>query len=241
MHMRGRWNRWLFRVFCLLGFLSVYAVTPKPTGRDNGVVYAGSGDATAPRAVQIERSTGQDPAKIVRVMIGNREVKPGVTFQSGDEWFKDLSVVIRNLSSKKIVFARVQVYFPETGDGTPERPRVGDQSSVGQIPENGRYSGVTGQKLEDAPRDPIVVEPGQELTVPVISHFGDDHFDNVKSSIESRQPLSSIATCVVGLATLYFDDGTKWAAGHYYRPDPNTPGKHIIISYEEFNGQPATK
>ncbi len=234
--MFGSLRRLCLTVCCLLCLLSIYMLAPRYIARD--VVLAEDGGPTAARTVQLEQSFSKDPVKIIRVMEGNVEVKPGVPFEAGDEWFKDLSVVIKNVSRKKIVFARIQVRFPETGDGTKEHPTVGDQSSAGQMPDHAPYSGITGQRLNDPPRDPILVEPGHEVTIPVISRLGDDHFEGIKSMIESRQSLSSVTSCVVGLSSFYFDDGTKWASGAYYRPDPSIPGKYNVVSVDEFKDPP---
>ena len=227
-------RRLSLRVSCLLCLLSLYPLALHHVAGD--VVFAEDGGTTAPRTVQLERSFPKDPVKIVSIMEANVEVKPGVPFQDGDEWFKNLSVVIKNLTKKKIVSVTVQVNFPETGDGSQAHPTVGDQSSIGQTPEHGRYSGRTGRRLDEPVRDPILVGPGEEVTVPVISRLGADHFEGVKSMIQNRQSLSSVTTCVVGLTTVYFDDGTKWAWRVYYRPDTSIPGKYNIISFDEFNG-----
>src|SRR5580658_3299452 len=70
--------------------------------------------ATAPRTVQLE-PWFPDPIKIVRVMLDGVEVKtglealptdkPGVPFQAGDEWFNHLTVVLKNVSTKEVVYA----------------------------------------------------------------------------------------------------------------------------------------
>jgi hypothetical protein len=52
--------------------------------------------------------------------------------------------------------------------------------------------------------------------------------------IENRQPLSSVTRVRLGLATVYFEDGTKWAGG-YSRPDLSAPGRYIHISRQEFD------
>jgi hypothetical protein len=206
-----------------------------------GVVAAQGRPGMAPRTVQLSPSLPNDPVRIVKVTLEGVEVKPGVQawpadkpgvpFQAGDDWFNHLAVVLKNVSTKKIIFGGVQVSFLDLGNGTPERPMVSDQNSVGQRPEHGRYSRITGNRLNDPARDPILVEPGQEFAVPVINPA---RYESVKGMIESRQPLSSIAIIRIGLTPVYFEDGTKWAANLYYRPDFTVPGKYVIISRNEF-------
>ena len=212
------------------------------------VVFAKDRNTTVPRTVILSPSHPNNPVKIVKVMLDGVEVKPGVLawpadkpgvpFQANDEWFNHLTVVLKNISAKKIVCGTIQAFFPETGDGTRAHPTVGDQSHFGNLPEYGMYSGLTGTRFDDEPqRDPILVEPGQEFTVPVISR---DHSDGIKEMIENRQPLSSITTIRVEIAAFDFEDGTRWAADLYYRPDYSVPGKYVVISRKEFDAYKET-
>ncbi|HEY6339619.1 MAG TPA: hypothetical protein VIW68_14095 [Candidatus Sulfotelmatobacter sp.] len=216
----------------------------------SSVIAAQDGTAITPRTVQLSPSLPNDPVKIVKVMLDGTEVKPGmqawpadkpgVPFQGGDDWYNHLTVVLKNISPKKIVCGGVNVIFLGLGDGTPNHPMVGEQTSVGQRPEHGQYSGITGRKLEEPPRDAILVEPGQEFRVQAVSP---DRLEGVKETIESRQPVPSIASIRVGLSTVYFEDGTKWAANLYYRPDFRAKGKYVVISRKEFDnyGQEASQ
>jgi len=198
---------------------------------------------SAPRTVQLSPSLPNDPVKIVKVMLDSVEVKPtvqawpankpGVPFQAGDDWFDHLTVVLKNISSKQIIFGVIQSSFPEIGEGTRAHPTVGDHSEVGNLPEHGMYSGLTGKRFEDEPqRDPILVQPGQEFTVPVIAR---EHSNGVRETIESRRSISSTTTIVIWIGSFYFEDGTKWAANLYYRPNFSAPGKYTVISREEFD------
>jgi len=207
------------------------------------VAFAKEGGVMVPRTVQLSPSHPDNPVKIVKVMLDGVEVKPGVLawptdkpgvpFQANNEWFNHLTIVLKNISAKKIVCGTIHASFSETGDGTQVHPTIDEQSSIGNLPEHGMYSGLTGTRFDDvSQRDPILVEPGQEFTIPVINH---DHSDGIKEMIESRQPLSSITTIRVGIAAFYFEDGTRWAGDNYYRPDYSVPGKYIRISRKEFD------
>ena len=189
-----------------------------------GEVFAQNESATAPRTVQLEPSLPRDLVKVVRVMLDGVEVKPGIPFQAGDDWFNQLKVVVKNLSTKKIIFVAGQLRFPETGDTTAEHPAAMDRISIGQRPDH-----VTGRRFNDVPSAPILVGPAQEISVPAA-----DNFDRVKTAIEGKQPLSSLTKCAVGITTLYFDDGTMWVSGVYLRADPSTPGRYVRISRKEF-------
>jgi hypothetical protein len=193
-----------------------------------GAAAQGS-SATNLRNVQLEPTFPNDLVRVVKIVADGTGVTPGVPFQAGDDWFKGFSLVIKNVSTKKIVFAAGQLRFPETGDATPEHLAVMVRISAGQRPEPARVSGDEGARPDDVSSAPILVAPGQEATVRVV-----ENFERVKTMIEGRHPLTSVKKCMVGLNTLYFGDGTEWQSGLYFRADPNTPGRYVRISAKEF-------
>jgi hypothetical protein len=101
--------------------------------------------------VTLEPSIPNDLAKVVRLILDGVEVKPGVPFQAGDDWFSQLRIVIENVSVKKIVFVAGQLRFPETGDATAEHLAVMARILVGQRPERALHSSVTGRRPDDVP------------------------------------------------------------------------------------------
>jgi hypothetical protein len=201
---------------------------------------AQSGSTAALRTVQLAPAF-PDPVKIVKVLVDGVEVKtglqayptdkPGVPFQAGDDWLNHLTVVLKNVSSKKVVNADIRVFFLDLGNGTPQHPLVGDGNQIGERPKHARYSTIQGGWQNDPARNPILIGPGQEFSLPAIDP---ERFDEVKQIIETRQPLSSMTSIRLDVATVYFEDGTKWGGG-YFRPDYSAPGKYVHISQKEFD------
>jgi hypothetical protein len=156
---------------------------------------------------------------------------PEIPFQAGDDWFKDFGVVIENVTAKKIVFVSGQLRFPETGDATAENLAVMARISAGQRLHLALPSAGTGARPDDVPGPTISVEPSREAIIPVV-----EKFERVKAMIEKKRPLSTVTTCMVGINALFFDDGTEWLSpGLYFRPDPDAPGRHVLISQKEFD------
>jgi hypothetical protein len=202
--------------------------------------FAQNGDeATSMRNVQLAPSL-PDPVKIVRVLLDGVEVnaghqalpadKPGVPFRAADDWFNHLTIVLKNTSKKKVAYADIRIFFLDLGNGTAQRPLVGDGNQIGERPKHARYSTTRGAWQNDPSRNPILIEPGQEFSMPAIDP---NRFDEVKQNIEDKQPLSSVTNIRFDVATVYFEDGTKWG-GAYFRPDFRAPGKYVHISQKEF-------
>ena len=190
--------------------------------------------AAVPRTVQLDGIPTDAPVKIVRVMLNGAAVEPGVSFQAGDDWFNQIRAVIKNTSRKNLVYAAGQLRFPETGDATAEHLSVMDRISVGRRPEHAGSSAGTNRRnavglQAHVDNAEILVRPGEEIAVPVV-----DPFDSVKAAIEARQRLSSVTICEIGINQLYFDDGTSWLSGLYFRADPSMPGKYVRITQKEF-------
>jgi hypothetical protein len=191
------------------------------------VAFAQGGSATSPRTVTLEPSIPNDLVSVVKLTLDGVEVKPGIPFPAGDDWFGQIGIVIENISAKKIVFVAGQLRFPETGGATAEHLAVMARISIGLRPRGVRE----GRRPDDVPSVPILVDPSQEVTVPVV-----EDVQRIKKMIESRRPSSSVTTCAIGINTLYFEDGTDWLSpGLYFRADPNTPGRWVRISRKEFD------
>ncbi|MGA8557709.1 MAG: hypothetical protein WB630_25115 [Candidatus Acidiferrales bacterium] len=92
------------------------------------------------KTVGIDPFTAGDRIRVVRVMEGSTQIVPkvpsrrpsGQPFQAGENWLKDLTFVVKNLSDKEISAFVFRVDFPETGDDIPP--------GIGAIEGNYAYS-----------------------------------------------------------------------------------------------------
>jgi len=181
------------------------------------------------RTVHFFPAAPHQPAAIVKLMKGNIEIKTDVPFEAGDDWLKEITVVNKNLSSSKIVYVSVGAHLPETGTGTQQSPRVGAGNALGRKPEHAMYSALTGQRRQESSAEAIVLEPGDELAMPLVS---ERDYDSIRSLIQDKQPLSGVRNCDAWVTTVYFEDGSKWAPANYWRPEEGTPGKYVSIPFE---------
>ena len=189
---------------------------------------------TVARTVQFDPIRTGAPFKFIKVYLNGVEVEPGVPFQASDRWFNRLQVVLKNVSAKNLVYVAGQLRFPQTGDASAEHLAAMDRISIGRRPEHARSADLNNRRNAaglwahvDGPE--ILVRPGQEIAVPVV-----DPFDAIKTAIESRQSLSTLTICQIGINQLFFDDGTEWLSGVFFRADPSGPGRYVRISQKEF-------
>ena len=169
-----------------------------------------------------------DPINVSDFKEGNDPVTPGVPIKAGDDWLKNISLTIKNVSPKNITRVEVRLLFLDTGNGTRERPFSGAAAvEMGLRPEHDLYT-HSGQKITQTPGPPLLLPPGQRLTV----SFG-PHYDEIKQDAEARQPMSTIQKVLLSY-DIFFADGTTWVAGEYYRPDPEVHRRYLPISFSEF-------
>ncbi len=206
--------------------------------------------AQATKTVLVDRPLLNDPVRIVRVMKGTAELSSDghpypnkyvweAAFDAGDDWLRDLSFVIKNVSNKKIIYVVTHCGLYETADWQVELlkhqdvPLVGNVSNiVGRRPEEALYSAVLGHRLKpDTGRAPFELAPGQEFTMPIEDP---DEYSALKSRIQEKQPMSSVTACNSGVAQIFFDDGTQWSGHRYLRADLDRPGHWIEMSFEDW-------
>lgn len=192
------------------------------------VSLCASAFAQGSQAVLVDRPLDNDPIRVVRVTNGTTELKNDgrqfanphaweTTFDDGDDWLKDLSFTIKNVSDKKITYLEISCALFESSDwekelaahSTPASPVLGQASNVvGWRPEHALYSVRLGHSSSpDKDRRPAFeLLPGQEFTIALQDP---KTYTDLKSTVEAKQPLSTINGCDAGIGTIFFEDGTK--------------------------------
>ena len=204
------------------------------------------------KTLLLDMPGSKDPVKIVSVMEGTTKLKSNghqfpnkyvweTTFNAGDEWLKDLTIVIKNVSEKNIVYVVVGCHLFETANWQAEVakaqqnvPLVGSASNyVGRRPEEALYSAVLGHRLKpDAASAPFELAAGQEFTIALESPSA---YNALKSTVEEKEPMSNLAACNGGISQVIFEDGTQWQRHRYLRADLEHPGRWIKMSPEEWS------
>jgi hypothetical protein len=232
------------RIRLVVSFCLLFSMCPAPGFAQTA--------GTSFKTPLIDMPGSKDPVKIVSLMEGTTELKSNgrqypnkyvweTTFNARDDWLKDLSIVIKNVSEKKIVYVVVGCHLFETADwqaevakSTANIPLAGSASDiVGRRPDQALYSAVLGRRLKpDTNTPPLELAAGQESTIAIENP---DDYHTLKSTVEEKMPMSNIAACNGGISQVFFDDGTQWQHHRYLRANLDQPGRWIEMSFEEWS------
>jgi len=210
--------------------------------------------AQGTKTLLVDRPLGHDPIRIMRAMEGTAALKSApkqfpshfaweAMFDAGDDWLKNISFVIRNVSTEKITYLQVGCTLYESNDWQVEIskhhnvPIVGQAGNrgnrVGWRPKNALYSPITGKlhKPDADERPAFELASGQEFTIALQDP---QSYPSLKSQIEAVEPISAVTACNSGVGDIYFDNGTRWESHHYWRA-AEQPGRWTPISFDEWS------
>jgi hypothetical protein len=182
----------------------------------------------APRTIERARTNINDPVGYAGFLFDDQEVQHGVSFQAAGDWLEHVVVVVENRSAKDLIALQIMLSFPELGRGDSTHTVLLVPMIVGQIPEHALYT-TSGRKIAVAQHPAIDLKPGQTVRIPVA-----DVLSEIAKMVPPAVKISDLTRCSFWISDAYFADQTKWFAGTYSRPDPQTKGSYIPITREEF-------
>ncbi len=154
---------------------------------------------------------GSMPVEIQSVKTKRGTVELGKSFPEEDDWFDGLTVSIKNMSGKTIIYLGGGFLFP--------RPE--DESSQQATPPRyhrfmyGRHPLLPDDALQTV--ESINVKPGEIFNVTI---SGAD-YKSVRQRLRELGYSASIKEINFNIEEIYFDDGTGWRVGSWYERDPN--------------------
>jgi len=132
-----------------------------------------------------------------------------------------MSIVLMNRTDKVIVCAELELYFPDTGDGSPFRTVTEHIMTIGRRPDAGSFTSHGQKRPPEPDKQPLLWLPGQTLVVRV-----GDYVDEIQSTVEQKLLFTQVTRVAIRRLQFYFVDGMRWndLAG-FGIPDPNHPGQ----------------
>lgn len=178
------------------------------------------------RTFVVDGVHSNDPVQIVGFRVNGRVVKPGTQFQASEEdWLKDSTVIVKNVSPREVTGIWVNLFFPEIDNGAAT---AADQVQVGNRAASETKT-RTGTPVHDNDYPAFSLKPGQsyELSLGTNYEASEAHRQHLKPGVTAKR-------CMVRFAAAYFRNGMKWAPGYFAKPDLDRPGEFIRISPIEF-------
>lgn len=170
------------------------------------------------KTLEIERYP-DEPVQLVDLRIGTQSVKnhiklkfkdnksklglDRVSFKEKDDWFKRVSVTLRNTSTQPIYGIGAFLYLKPIGFPT-----------LFSLPL------TSSRRLRN---DPLL--PGAEIDVTVSPGY----LAQMLEALKSQGQDASLTDITFSLDTVIFSDELHWNKGNLIRPDPNMPDKWIPV------------
>jgi hypothetical protein len=157
-------------------------------------------------------SFSNEPVKISELKAKAREVRAGEKFNDSNDWFKGLTIRIRNTSDKPVKYVSVLVSFP--------RPK--EQKEAGQLPfgEHLIYgSSPVDAKAATGSSPPPSIPPGESIELAL----SEKHFDEYTSVLKRLAFPDAIKRIELTLQEVGFEDGLLWSGGGVLATRPKQP------------------
>jgi hypothetical protein len=211
-------STFLFLSICTVMVLALTSAQPKAFAQNSNRVII-----TSPPKIS-------NPVQLTSIVVDGRGIEPKVPFSAPDDWFDHMRIVFKNQSQKTVTCIRINVAFPETGDGKTT-PWAGAQILFGQLPDyDKKRLGLTGPDSEPK----LAIAPVQTLDINLAPYKAG--LDNAVHELGHRQTVSELR---MEMMNVYFDDGMQWQPGPgYMKPSPGEKHSYTPIDGREIHELP---
>jgi hypothetical protein len=156
-----------------------------------------------------QKSWKNEPVKISKLKIKGKGFAMGQKFLEEDDWLKNLTISVKNVSGKNITFLSLTLDFPKPEDST----EVPAAFSI----EYGRNPLFPANVVWPDSLKPIADGETKDLTL------SDTEYSTLRDLLSETNYPASIKRMDIILGDIVFDDGTKWSGGAWFRRDSNDP------------------
>lgn len=155
-------------------------------------------------------SFSEPQVKIKEVKVGEKSRKFDENFKEDSDWLGNTLFQVENVSSKPIIYLRVNIWFPET---EASGPVMVYPITFGQRP---------GSKLQKG--DPLLFMPKETLDVSLAAKY-----DEISRFLIERRSIESIQKIRLEVSFIVFDDSTAWSVGTFMTRDPDNSDRYIPV------------
>ncbi len=148
-----------------------------------------------------KREYADEPIRFSSIKVKGNEVNLGVEFAGDDNWLRDISLEIQNVSGKNIVAVEVNIIV---------------NNIKGRIYPTGiplKYGHMPAPENKSALPQALLLNEKVTLTV------ASDMFSVLEQRVKERDSLSNIIKVELYPAYVLFEDGIMWAGGQTLYPN----------------------
>jgi hypothetical protein len=140
-----------------------------------------------------------EPVELSQLRVKGQAVDFGQGFQLDENWVDGVEVDVKNVTTKAIVKLRISLYVP--------------------VNDTVKHSADFGFKYAKR------IAPGATVKVSTDKEVN----DKIKAKLAAGGKSIRYDDAEVRVDSLTFEDGTIWAQGTLYRPDPDDPSKFVEV------------
>ena len=163
------------------------------------------------------------PVKVTHIILGGKEVPFDTPVPVSGKWLRTLLIVVQNISSKPISRGEVTLDYPETGDGSAERPIVTSYLTLGRHPSE-YFLDKDGTRRDSSRENQIPeinIPPGESMSLGLLAYGGVDHaFGDIEQAEFAKKLGHPITQIKVVLGRYYFTSGGGWQLDTFWVPAP---------------------
>ncbi|HEX3876507.1 MAG TPA: hypothetical protein VHW24_05955 [Bryobacteraceae bacterium] len=202
-----------------------------------GLPFAVLSAQTLGRSVEVETEHNSDAVVVTRIALGETILQcgipdspsssePVVPVSAGPDWLSQLTLYLLNRTNKTIVYGRIELAFPETGDGrTPQTSMTMVPLDFGLMPPSVAFTG-SGQPLRQENTSAVTFVPGQTMALPISAKV----YADIQRNLAGRVPNpAAITKLLVRRGPFIFSDNMKWYHT-YWLPDPANLGHWVPVA-----------
>ena len=164
-----------------------------------------------------KESWRNEPIKILKLKTNGKAVELGKKFSEEDDWLKGLTVIVENISNKAIARIELDLTFPRPdGGSSPE-------TAIYVVPL------IYGQDPSDvpAPEAQKLLLPGENVDVKLL----EVNLPIINRHLKGLGYPDKITDVKIRVHSVTFIDGSDWAGGELFYPDPNNPKRKTNPKY----------
>lgn len=180
-----------------------------------GIVQEAQGQSIKEDRVVEKLSRKPAPLKINTIATKKGKFSLGEKFLDEENWFEELSVVLKNTSGKTITYVEGGFLFPRENSVSENTRPFYKIFSYGRHPKAPVNSNLKIQSL--------ALKPGDDITVTL----SDSDYAEIMSLLKKLKYNHSIKAIKFNLSEIYFDDGTAWVAGTEFNRVPEHTEEEI--------------